>query len=133
KTKKYRLLLQHSKRQVPLAGLAELHFGDRPGNTLDQRQYYVYLHRLVLVSGTLRDFYELTMTAHDPGRFLFRSLRLSTFINRQRTNRKLISILDVRFGQNSVYIIGNLSALHTWYHEPIRGKGFRSFLRAHEF
>ncbi|ORE07881.1 hypothetical protein BCV72DRAFT_325448, partial [Rhizopus microsporus var. microsporus] len=66
-----------------------------------------------------------TITNHDNGHPLFRKARLSAYFNKQRAEQKLIQDLRAKFGEDAVFVMGNWSAPHARYHEPIRGLGFR--------
>ncbi|KAJ2803269.1 hypothetical protein H4R21_002099 [Coemansia helicoidea] len=62
---------------------------------------------------------------------LHRKLRLLAYIHTERANARLVRSLRVEFGNNAVLIMGDWSAPHQSFHEPIRGKGMRKMLRRH--
>ncbi|KAJ1858201.1 hypothetical protein LPJ76_001162 [Coemansia sp. RSA 638] len=57
------------------------------------------------------------------------NLRLSVYVNRQRADQLLIKRLRERFSQDVVFILGNWGAPMAKFHEPIRGKGWRTLLK----
>ncbi|PHZ09067.1 uncharacterized protein RHIMIDRAFT_263862 [Rhizopus microsporus ATCC 52813] len=81
----------------------------------------------------LSQFYGHTITNHDNGYPLFRKIRLSAYFNKQRADQRLIQDLHAKFGEDAVFVMGNWSAPHARYHEPIRGLGFRRLLKKHGF
>ncbi|CEG82410.1 hypothetical protein RMATCC62417_16484 [Rhizopus microsporus] len=74
-------------------------------------------------SAVLSEFYGHTITNHDKGYPLFRKARLSAYLNKQHVDQKLIQDLRAKFGEDAVFVMGNWSASHARYHEPIRGLG----------
>ncbi|KAJ2471960.1 hypothetical protein IWW56_006235, partial [Coemansia sp. RSA 2131] len=60
---------------------------------------------------------------------LHQKLRLSAFINRKRADQLLVNRLRQMFTPDAVFVMGNWSASMTRYHEPIRGKGWRTLLK----
>ncbi|KAJ2125315.1 hypothetical protein IW147_000961, partial [Coemansia sp. RSA 720] len=93
-----------------------------------------YLRARALVAVDLTRFYNRTMCnqrvdATTPEVPLHRKLRLSTYINRQRADQKLVSRLRKKFSPNAIFVMGNWSAPMARYHEPIRGKGWRTLLK----
>ncbi|RCH90983.1 hypothetical protein CU097_005823 [Rhizopus azygosporus] len=55
------------------------------------------------------------------------------FLVLQCADQKLIQDLRAKFGEDAVFVMGNWSAPHARYHEPIRGLGFRRLLKKHGF
>ncbi|KAL4211057.1 hypothetical protein AB4K20DRAFT_1967637 [Rhizopus microsporus] len=79
-----------------------------------------------------------TVSVEHFGRFLqARSQQSTVFspsfsvLQQQRADQKLIQDLRAKFGEDAVFVIGNWSAPHARYHEPIRGLGFRRLLKKH--
>ncbi|KAJ2473410.1 hypothetical protein IWW56_005991, partial [Coemansia sp. RSA 2131] len=109
----------------------------------DLELYKVYLVARERVADTLTRFYNKTYTVHptsshqihmyktsEPQSFpLHRKLRLSAYVNRKQADQYLIKKLREEFGPNAVIVIGNWSAPMTRYHEPIRGKSWRTLLK----
>jgi hypothetical protein len=60
---------------------------------------------------------------------IFRKLKLSSYIRLQQANQKLVSKIKEKFGIDAVLLMGDWSANHQKYHEPIRGVGWRRLLR----
>ncbi|KAJ2501436.1 hypothetical protein GGH96_001959 [Coemansia sp. RSA 1972] len=64
---------------------------------------------------------------------LHRKLWLSMFINCQRADQLLMNQLKERFSPDAVFIMGNWGAPMAKFHEPIRGKGWRTLLKCAGF
>ncbi|ORE05715.1 hypothetical protein BCV72DRAFT_208730, partial [Rhizopus microsporus var. microsporus] len=64
---------------------------------------------------------------------LFRKIRLSAYVNKQRADQKLIQDLRAKFGEGAVLVMGNWFAPHVRYHEPIRDLDFRRLLKKRGF
>ncbi|KAJ2497699.1 hypothetical protein GGH96_004882 [Coemansia sp. RSA 1972] len=60
-------------------------------------------------------------------------LKLSAFLNRQRTDQLLINRLKQKFSRDAVFVMGNWGASMTRYHELVRGKGWRTLLKCGGF
>jgi hypothetical protein len=60
---------------------------------------------------------------------LHRKLKLSSIINRNREDDRLVKDLRQSFGENCILVMGNWSAGNIAFHEPIRGIGMRRALR----
>ncbi|KAI9315769.1 hypothetical protein BX666DRAFT_2028651 [Dichotomocladium elegans] len=116
KTTKYRRLIQRLKDQDEEVVRAELDLSGFRSNTLENSSFMDQQER-----------------PHNPGRFLMRKLRLSSTFNKHRADLKLITELKRKFGETAVFVMGNWSAPHAIYQEPIRGKGFRMLLRKNVF
>ncbi|KAJ2125949.1 hypothetical protein IW147_000421 [Coemansia sp. RSA 720] len=109
----------------------------------DLESYKVYLVARERVADTLTRFYNETYTVHptsshqihmfktsEPKSFpLHRKLRLSAYVNRKQADQRLIKKLQEEFEPNAVIVIGDWSAPMTQYHEPIRGKSWRTLLK----
>ncbi|KAJ2123312.1 hypothetical protein IW147_002682 [Coemansia sp. RSA 720] len=110
----------------------------------DLELYKVYLVARERVADTLTRFYNETYTVHptsthqihklapksEPQSFpLHRKLRLSAYVNRKQADQRLIKKLRDEFEPNTVIVIGDWSAPTNRYHEPIRGKSWRTLLK----
>ncbi|KAJ2123814.1 hypothetical protein IW147_002243 [Coemansia sp. RSA 720] len=109
----------------------------------DLELYKLYLVARAQVADTLTHFYNKTYTVHptsshqihmfktsEPQSFpLHRKLRLSAYVNRKQADQRLIKKLQEEFEPNAVIVIGDWSAPMTRYHEPIRGKSWRTLLK----
>ncbi|ORE09667.1 hypothetical protein BCV72DRAFT_318892, partial [Rhizopus microsporus var. microsporus] len=84
-------------------------------------------------STVLSRFYGHIITNHDNGYPLFRKIRLSAYFNNQHANQNLIQGLRAKFREDAVLVMGNWSASHARYHEPIRNLGFQRLLKNHGF
>ncbi|KAJ2540765.1 hypothetical protein GGF49_004207 [Coemansia sp. RSA 1853] len=105
--------------------------------------YKVYLVARERVADTLTRFYNETYTVHptsthqihmfktsEPQSFpLHRKLRLSAYVNQKQADQRLIKKLRDKFTPNTVFVIGDWSAPMNQYHEPIRGKSWRTLLK----
>ncbi|KAJ2661029.1 hypothetical protein IW148_003553 [Coemansia sp. RSA 1199] len=110
----------------------------------DLELYKVYLVARERVADTLTRFYNKTYTVHPTSSHqihkdkprsevqsfpLHRKLRLSAYVNRKQADQYLIKRLRDKFKPNAVIVIGDWSAPMTRYHEPIRGKSWRTLLK----
>ncbi|KAJ2495627.1 hypothetical protein GGH96_006323, partial [Coemansia sp. RSA 1972] len=137
---KYRKILQDVKKAstVDIAE-AERTLGTgsfiKPNLTL----FKVYLAAWAGVEAKLTVFYNKTMSwqrdsVMTPKVPLHRKLRLSVYIKRQQADDRLVKQLRKEFKPEEtdpepIFIMGDWSAPMTWFHEPIRGKGWRRLLK----
>ncbi|KAJ2495936.1 hypothetical protein GGH96_006158 [Coemansia sp. RSA 1972] len=96
----------------------------------DLKLFEEYLTARAEVAVKLTRHYNETMcqqqvSATTPMVPLHRKLRLSAYINRQRANQLLVN----RRERDAVFILGNWGASMAKFHEPIRGKGWRTLLK----
>lgn len=63
----------------------------------------------------------------------FRKMKLSAHINKIQSAKRLSKNIKKKFGKDCILILGNWSAAHTKFHEPIKGKGLRNSLRKEGF
>ncbi|KAJ2502333.1 hypothetical protein GGH96_001129 [Coemansia sp. RSA 1972] len=109
----------------------------------DLTLFEVYLKARAEVETELTRFYNRTMcrqrvSATTPKVPLHRKLRLSAFVNRQQADQLLVNRLQAKFKPEEsdpepIFIMGNWSAPTTQFHEPIRGKGWRTLLKRSGF
>ncbi|KAJ2478670.1 hypothetical protein IWW56_003587 [Coemansia sp. RSA 2131] len=130
--KKYRKILENEKTADVAALERKLSAGSyiKP----DLELFEEYLAARADVAERLTRFYNRTMCNQRVGATmpevpLHRKLRLSAYINRKKADQLLVNRLRKRFSQDAVFILGNWSAPMTRYHEPIRGKGWRTLLK----
>ncbi|KAI9315452.1 hypothetical protein BX666DRAFT_2028365 [Dichotomocladium elegans] len=90
-------------------------------------------HRRLIQNSRTRTRKLSSETIHKSSRFLMRKLRLSSSFNKHRAGLKLINELKRKFGETAAFVMGNWSAPHARYREPIRGKEFRVLLRKNVF
>ncbi|KAI8055234.1 hypothetical protein BDF22DRAFT_618639 [Syncephalis plumigaleata] len=136
RTKKYRKIRDDCKEGNLAVQQAEVALSGTKGNTLSLQEYKEYLGRRSQHSEVLTSFYKDTLTLpsdHSARHPLFRKLKLSAYISKQQSDQKLIDDLRGKFGGDAAFVMGNWSAPHTKYHEPIRGIGFRRLLKRHGF
>ncbi|KAJ2199728.1 hypothetical protein GGH18_000352 [Coemansia sp. RSA 530] len=140
KQTKYRKILEHVKK-ASSAGIAALERTLGAGSCIkpDLDQFKVYLAARAEVAARLTAFYNETMSHQQDGATtpkvpLHRKLRLSTYIKRQQADQRLVKQLRTKFKPKEsdpepIFIMGNWSAPMTRFHEPIRGKGWRTLLK----
>ncbi|CEG75083.1 hypothetical protein RMATCC62417_10189 [Rhizopus microsporus] len=133
KPKKYRRILQDLKAQDPDVVQAEQALSQQPSSTVSVKDFGRFLQAISEQSAALSRFYGHTIINHDNGYLLFRKIRLSVYFNKQRAEQKLIQDLRAKFGEDAVFVMGNWSAPHARYYEPICGHGFRRLLKKHGF
>ncbi|KAJ2503561.1 hypothetical protein GGH96_000121 [Coemansia sp. RSA 1972] len=135
KQKKYRNICEHVKK-VDVADIAALERTLKAGSFTipDLVLFEEYLAARAKVEAELTDFYNETMCRQRVGATtpmvpLHRKLRLSAYVNQQRADQLLMNRLRERFSQDAVFILGNWGAPMAKFHEPIRGKGWRTLLK----
>ena len=126
KTKKYRNILKIqklSKIDNKTINQIETELSIYNKKTLDFNSFQEYIVHKNNTNKILFKFYN---------KKLYRKLRLSTYINKQKTERKLLNRFEKIFGNPKDTIIGfgDFDQLkHRKYREPVKGKGFRSLFR----
>jgi hypothetical protein len=60
-------------------------------------------------------------------------MKFSSALKEKEADQKLAKNLKLKFGEDSVIIIGNWSASMIKFHEPIKGVGVRRALRKQGF
>ncbi|KAJ2122477.1 hypothetical protein IW147_003345 [Coemansia sp. RSA 720] len=136
RVKKYRKILENKKTAEVAAAERKLNAGSYLKT--DLKLFEEYLAARADVAVELTRFYNESMCrqrvgAMTPEVSLHRKLRLSAFINRKRADQLLVNRLRQRFSQDAVFILGNWSAPMAKFHEPIRGKGWRTLLKRARF
>ncbi|KAJ2176819.1 hypothetical protein EV181_006732, partial [Coemansia sp. RSA 532] len=132
---KYRKILQNEKK-ADVKDITVLEHTLSAGSCIkpNLKLFEEYLAAQAEVAADLTWHYNETMCNQQDGTTtpkvpLHCKLRLSAFINQQQANQLLINRLKKRFSQDAVFILGNWSASMTRFHEPIRGKGWRTLLK----
>ncbi|KAJ1854393.1 hypothetical protein GGH12_004550 [Coemansia sp. RSA 1822] len=137
KQKKYKKILQQVKTAEVAAAERTLSAGSctKP----DLKLFEEYLRARADVAAKLTWFYNHTMSRQRDGATtpevpIHWKLRLSGYIKRQQADQRLVKQLRAKFKPKEsdpepVFIMGNWSAPMTWFHEPIRGKGWRTLLK----
>lgn len=127
KAKKYRDILQQSKKSTRVSGKtvaqweAELSHVNK--KTLRFDDFKKYIEAKNRISQTLSSFYEER---------IHRKLKLSGFINRRRSEQRMLTRFQKMFGSPDEVVIGFgdfEQAKHRKYHEPVKGRGFRTLFR----
>ncbi|KAI8048893.1 hypothetical protein BDF22DRAFT_761212, partial [Syncephalis plumigaleata] len=161
RTKEYRRIRDDCKKGNQAVLDAEAALSKAQGNTVSLVNYKKYLKYRSQHTDVLTSFYRDTLTlpitdpatrptttdlttdsaaepttdptTHSTQHPLFRKLKLSAYISKQQSDQKLIDDLRKKFDRDAAFVMGNWSAPHTKYHEPIRGIGFRRLLKRHGF
>ncbi|KAJ2503219.1 hypothetical protein GGH96_000468 [Coemansia sp. RSA 1972] len=134
KQARYRKILQDEKADK--AGIAALERKLEAGSFIkpDLKLFEEYLTARAEVAVELTRHYNETMCWQQVGATtpmvpLHRKLRLSAYVNRQQADQLLMNRLRERFSPDAVFILGNWGAPMAKFHEPIRGKGWRTLLK----
>ncbi|KAJ2496150.1 hypothetical protein GGH96_006028 [Coemansia sp. RSA 1972] len=132
---KYRNIRDHVKK-MDVADIAALEHTLKAGSFIkpDLTLFEEYLAARAEVATKLTDFYNETMCWQQVGATtpmvpLHWKLQLLAYSNRQRADQLLIKRLRERFSPDAVFILGNWGAPMAKFHEPIRGKGWRTLLK----
>ncbi|KAJ2483946.1 hypothetical protein IWW56_000092 [Coemansia sp. RSA 2131] len=132
---KYKKILEREKK-ADIVDIAALERTLSAGSYIkpDIKLFEEYLRARALVAERLTRFYNRTMRrqqvgATTPEVLLHRKLRLSAYVNRKRADQLLVNRLRKRFTPDAVFVMGNWGAPMTRYHEPIRGKFWRTLLK----
>ncbi|KAJ2655688.1 hypothetical protein IW148_005955 [Coemansia sp. RSA 1199] len=136
RVKKYRKILEREKK-ADIADIAALERTLSAGSYIkpDLKLFEEYLAARAEVAERLTRFYNRTMCRQQVGATtpevpLHRKLRLSAFINRKRAaDQLLVNRLRKRFTSDAIFVMGNWGAPMTRFHEPIRGKFWRTLLK----
>ena len=134
KTRKFRKLRENSKPAAVTA--AEASLGRFCSSTVVPQKFVDYLHQHAEVTGVLGNYYanqDLPKEERPDGVLPFRKMKLSSFINRQQSDKRLCRSIRGKFGDDTTIIIGNWSAGNIKYHEPIRGVGIRKMFKKEGF
>ncbi|KAJ2499763.1 hypothetical protein GGH96_003274 [Coemansia sp. RSA 1972] len=132
---KYREIREHVKK-VDVADITVLERTLSAGSFIkpDLALFEVYLAARAKVAVELTRHYNETMCWQQVGATtpmvpLHQKLRLSAYVNQQRADQLLMNRLQERFSPDAVFILGNWGASMAKFHEPIRGKGWRTLLK----
>ena len=126
KAKKYRDYLQQRKQEVVdgkrvVEWEAELSAFNR--KTTDFERFKAYIHKKNELNARLAPFYN---------EYIFRKLKLGSYMRRQITEARLLKRFQKLFGGpvETIIAIGDFEQRkHRKYKEPIKGKGFRTLFR----
>ena len=126
KSKKYsKIILEFKKEKINNRTITEYEteLSNFNRKTLDFENFKVYIQHKSNINNILYPFYE---------KYIFRKLKLNGYINRKKTEQKLIKNFKNKFGdeKNTIIAIGDFEQKqHMKYKEPTKGKGFRTLLR----
>jgi len=105
----------------------ETEISDFNRKTLDINEFKKYLKKKNEVNHKLFSFYK---------RHIFRKLKLNSYLNRQRSEQRLINRFTEIFGnpEETIVCFGDYEQRkHRKYKEPTKGKGFRDLFRRNGF
>ena len=126
KSKKYRDILQE-KKKTQLQGKSisewEAELSNFNRKTLDFQGFQNYIQKKNEINLIVSDFYS---------NYLFRKLRLGSYMRRQITEARMLRKFEKQFGKPSNVVIGigdYEQRQHRKFKEPIKGKGFRTLFR----
>ena len=91
-----------------------------PFRTCDIEKYNEFLITKGKIEFELRKHYD---------QYIYKKLKLNSYINKQRSEDKLINNIKNKFGKDTVIIMGDCSKSTMKYHEPVKGKGFRKLFK----
>jgi hypothetical protein len=127
KQKKYRNILQENKLNTMIneKSVVELettlsHYNKK---TLNFDKFKDYIKQKNILNTELKTFYQET---------IYRKLRLSSFINRKKSETRLINNFCKLYGDpdNTMIGFGDFEQYkHRKFKEPVKGKGFRTLFR----
>lgn len=127
KVKKYRDLLQFNKKEVFIDGRRvvdwENDMSAHNKKTLDFEAFKTYIKHKNALNLKLAPFYN---------HWLFRKLKLGSYMRRQITEARMLKRFQSLFGspQQAVICIGDWEQKqHRKFKEPVKGKGFRTLFR----
>jgi len=127
KQKKYRNILQENKLESKINDKNivqwETVLSHYNKKTLDFDKFKDYIKQKNIMNIALQSFYEKN---------IYRKLKLSSFINRKRSESKLINNFCKLYGNPEETIIGFgdfEQYKHRKFKEPVKGKGFRTLFR----
>jgi hypothetical protein len=129
KTKKYRRICEAIKSQEVQNAEATL----VDSRSLNLQNFKEYFKNSVLVTELLQRHYTETTTSHLTAHPLYRVLKPSKYIRRQKASKNMFVKLKSNFGNDAVFVMGNYSAPNTRYQELTRGVGFRRLLKKYRF
>ena len=126
KVKKYRNLLQAKKERIidgKTVVKCEAELSEYNKKTLNFDQFKGYLSKKNELNKRLEKFY---------GEYLFRKLKLGSYMRRQITEARLLKHFKEKFGdpEDTIITIGDFEQRkHRKFKEPVKGKGFRTTFR----
>ncbi|KAI8086987.1 uncharacterized protein B0P05DRAFT_578154 [Gilbertella persicaria] len=134
KTRKFMKLCERLKPEA--VSNAEAILSRLKSPTVIKDQYVEYIRQKATVTQVLQEYYsneDLPLEEPNTNMLPFRKLKLSSYINRQQSDKRLCKNIRKHFGNNAVIVIGNWSAGNVKFHEPIRGVGMRRMLQKEGF
>jgi hypothetical protein len=131
KTKKYAGILEEQKGICLVnergVGIWESMLSSYDHKTVSLRKFYDYIGMKIFVNNKIEEFYT---------RYIFRKLKLNTFINTQKSEQLFMNTFTKTFGPPKTTLIGIGDwgqYEHRKYKEPVKGKGFRKMLRTYGY
>jgi transposase len=127
KVKKYRNILQGMKKQEVIQEKNinewEQELVNFNKKSINFDTFLAYITKNNEIKETLTNFYQ---------QYIFRKLKLGSYIKRQQTEARMINRFKSLFGtgNETIIAIGDFEqSQHRKFKEPIKGKGFRDLLR----
>jgi transposase len=127
KAKKYRNFLQANKNSTKIEGQTitewEAKLSQYNRKTLDFSKFMEYIKEKNIMNKAISSFYQGE---------IYRKLKLHSFINKKKTEQKMMNRFMRMFGTPEEVVIGFgdfEQAQHRKYKEPVKGKGFRTLFR----
>ncbi|KAI8075447.1 uncharacterized protein B0P05DRAFT_617285 [Gilbertella persicaria] len=134
KTRKFMKLCERLKPEA--VSNAEAILSRLKSSTVIKDQYAEYIRQKSTMTQVLQEYYsneDLPLEERNTNMLPFRKLKLSSYINRQQSDKRLCKNIRKHFGNDTVIVIGNWSAGNVKFHEPIRGVGMRRMLQIEGF
>ncbi|MGH9571710.1 MAG: hypothetical protein ACRD4F_18865, partial [Candidatus Angelobacter sp.] len=132
KRKKYRQIRDNEKSEAGLIDgrrVAEWEstLSEHNHKTVCPMQFAEYIRAKLLVNSKIGKLY---------GQQIFRKLKLDTYFNVQRSERRLMALFKAIFGpvEDTLVAFGDWEQRrHRKFKEPVKGKGWRAVLRKHGY
>ncbi|KAI8052606.1 uncharacterized protein B0P05DRAFT_562139 [Gilbertella persicaria] len=134
KTRKFMKLCERQKPEA--VSNVEAILSRLKPSTVIKDQYVEYIRQKSTVIQVLQEYYsnkDLPLEERNTNMLPFRKLKLSSYINRQQSDKRLCKDIRKHFGNNAVIAIGNWSAGNVKFREPIRGAGMKRMLQKEGF
>jgi len=130
KQKKYsKIILEYKKEKIEgktiIEWETELSLFNR--KSLNIKEFKKYIKKKNEINDKLMKFYE---------KFIFRKLKLNSYLNRLKSEQRMINKITKIFGkpENIIICIGDFEQRkHRKFKEPIKGKGFRNLFRKNNY
>lgn len=130
KDKKYRNIRQKIKSSNIGVQASENLLSTCLSKSVQFTDFIKYLAARAVVSQYLDPFYTKYKNKHPTRQnYLFRKLKLASYIRNQQGNEKLAKRIRKKFGSDTTLVFGNWSAANVKFQEPIPGIGLKRMLQ----